>query len=84
MSEVEFIFVFLGALAVNLVFDMDTKQIAQELLDALDRGKTVPSIVSRYPGFDSDRRDAGYQAWRSLGVGYAGLPVTGLQLTLTA
>ena len=33
---------------------MDTKQIARELLDALDRGQTVPSLVERYPGFDWD------------------------------
>ena len=33
---------------------MDTKQIAQELLAALDAGKTVPSVVARQPGFDWD------------------------------
>ena len=33
---------------------MDTKQIARELLAALDRGQTIPSIVARYPGFDWD------------------------------
>ena len=31
---------------------MDTKQIARELLDALDRGTTIPSIAARNPGFD--------------------------------
>ena len=33
---------------------MDTKQIARELLAALDAGKTIPSIVARNPGFDWD------------------------------
>jgi 2-oxo-3-hexenedioate decarboxylase len=37
---------------------MDTKQIARELLDALDRGGTIPSIVERHPRFDWDE---GYQ-----------------------
>jgi 2-oxo-3-hexenedioate decarboxylase len=36
---------------------MDTKQIARELLDALDTGSTIPSVVERHPGFDWD---AGY------------------------
>jgi 2-keto-4-pentenoate hydratase len=31
---------------------MNTVQIAKELLDALDRGGTIPSIVARDPGFD--------------------------------
>jgi 2-oxo-3-hexenedioate decarboxylase len=33
---------------------MDTKRIAQELLAALDAGRTIPSIVARNPGFDWD------------------------------
>lgn len=37
---------------------MNTTQIARELLDALDRGGTIPSIVERNPGFDWDE---GYQ-----------------------
>jgi len=37
---------------------MDTAQVAGELLDALDRGKTVSSIVERNPGFDWNE---GYQ-----------------------
>lgn len=31
---------------------IDTDRIARELLDALDRGGTIPSIVGRAPGFD--------------------------------
>src|SRR5687768_14732968 len=31
---------------------MDIAQVARELLDALDRGATIPSIVARDPGFD--------------------------------
>lgn len=34
---------------------MDIKQIAWELLDALDNGKTIASIVERNPGFDWDQ-----------------------------
>ena len=30
---------------------MDTAKVAKELLDALDRGGTIPSIVARDPGF---------------------------------
>ena len=41
-------------MAVNVVYDMDKKQIARELLTALDEGKTIPSIVARDPGFDWD------------------------------
>ena len=37
---------------------MNSAQIAEELLDALDRGGTIPSIVARDPGFGWDR---GYQ-----------------------
>ena len=33
---------------------MNTQVIARELLDALDRGGTIPSIVGRNPGFDWD------------------------------
>ncbi len=33
---------------------MDTKQIAQELLAALDAGTTIPSILARHPGFGWD------------------------------
>ena len=33
---------------------MDTRAIARELLDALDRGKTIASVVERHPGFDWD------------------------------
>lgn len=33
---------------------MYTKQVAQELLTALDAGKTIPSIVARNPGFGWD------------------------------
>jgi 2-keto-4-pentenoate hydratase len=33
---------------------MDTKRIARELLEALDQGKTIRSIVERDPGFDWD------------------------------
>ena len=33
---------------------MNARQIAQELLAALDRGTTIPSIVERSPGFDWD------------------------------
>jgi 2-keto-4-pentenoate hydratase len=32
--------------------DTDAVALAQELLDALDRGGTIPSIVAREPGFD--------------------------------
>jgi 2-oxo-3-hexenedioate decarboxylase len=35
--------------------DMTAAQIARELLEALDRGKTIPSIVARHPGFDWDQ-----------------------------
>jgi 2-oxo-3-hexenedioate decarboxylase len=38
----------------HIILVMDTARVARELLDALDRGKTVPSIVGRYPGFDWD------------------------------
>jgi 2-keto-4-pentenoate hydratase len=31
---------------------MDAGKVARELLDALDRGGTIPSIVARDPGFD--------------------------------
>ena len=31
---------------------LDTRAIAKELLDALDQGRTILSIVKRYPGFD--------------------------------
>src|SRR5258706_15685395 len=31
---------------------MDPSAIAAELLAALDRGRTIPSIVARHPGFD--------------------------------
>lgn len=34
---------------------MDTRAIAKELLDALDQGRTILSIVERYPGFDWNR-----------------------------
>lgn len=34
---------------------MDTKRIARELLDALDRGGTLPSIVERVAGFGWDQ-----------------------------
>jgi 2-keto-4-pentenoate hydratase len=37
---------------------MNTAQIAKELLDALDSGGTIPSIVARDPGFGWDQ---GYQ-----------------------
>lgn len=33
---------------------MDTTAIAKELLDALDRGRTIRSVVERHPGFDWD------------------------------
>ena len=33
---------------------MDTKRIAEDLLAALDEGKTISSIVARNPGFDWD------------------------------
>ncbi len=33
---------------------MDTKAIAKELLDALDHGRTIRSIVERHPDFDWD------------------------------
>jgi 2-oxo-3-hexenedioate decarboxylase len=33
---------------------MDTNRIAAELLAALDRGTTIPSIVARHPGFGWD------------------------------
>ncbi len=33
---------------------MDTRAIAQELLDALDHGRTVQSFVERHPGFGWD------------------------------
>ena len=33
---------------------VDVAKLAHELLDALDRGKTIPSIVGRHPGFDWD------------------------------
>jgi 2-oxo-3-hexenedioate decarboxylase len=33
---------------------LDTKVIAVELLDALDRGGTIASLVERHPGFDWD------------------------------
>jgi 2-oxo-3-hexenedioate decarboxylase len=33
---------------------MDTTQIAGELLDAYDRGRAIPSVVDRTPGFDWD------------------------------
>lgn len=33
---------------------MDLRAIAQELLDALDHGKTIPSIAERCPGFGWD------------------------------
>ena len=31
---------------------LDTRAVAKELLDALDRGGTIESIVERHPGFD--------------------------------
>ena len=33
---------------------MHTKQIARELLEALDAGRTIPSIIERHPAFDWD------------------------------
>jgi 2-oxo-3-hexenedioate decarboxylase len=33
---------------------LDTEAIARELLQALDRGQTIPSVVERHPGFDWD------------------------------
>ena len=33
---------------------LDSKAIATELLDALDQGRTIPSVVERYPAFDWD------------------------------
>lgn len=36
---------------------LEAQRFARELLDALDRGGTIPSIVARRPGFD---RDQGY------------------------
>lgn len=35
----------------TMKISIDTTRIALELLDALDRGGTVPSIVERHPGF---------------------------------
>ncbi len=34
---------------------MDSKSIAAELLEAYDRGRTIPSVVDRQPGFDWDK-----------------------------
>lgn len=31
---------------------LDTRALAKELLDALDRGRTIASVAERYPGFD--------------------------------
>jgi 2-keto-4-pentenoate hydratase len=36
------------------VTGVDVAKLAHELLAALDRGKTIPSIVGRHPGFDWD------------------------------
>jgi len=33
---------------------LDTEAIAKELLDALDHGRTIRSVVERHPGFDWD------------------------------
>lgn len=33
---------------------LDTKDIARELLEALDHGRTIPSVVERHAGFDWD------------------------------
>jgi len=36
------------------VFDMNKQELAAELLDALDRGRTIPSVAKRSPGFGWD------------------------------